>query len=179
VRPTPDKDNEMARHRFRTVFSQLKRRLEGEEGFTLIELSIVLIVMGILLSIAVPSYLSFKDQASKTSAKANVSHALRAVQSYANDNFEKSNADPDPSVSTTDNGYLNISLGALSTNYDSSISTVAGVPFVIDPFNWNGNATSATDFCLTATVGRWTAAVNRSGNITVGVNFTPGTCSAN
>jgi prepilin-type N-terminal cleavage/methylation domain-containing protein len=169
----------MAHRRFRKILSQLQRRLEGEEGFTLIELSIVLIILGILLSIAVPSYLSFKDQASKTSAKANVSHALRAVQAYGNDNFPKSNADPDASTSTTDNGYLNISLGALSTNYDSSISTVAGVPFVVDPFNWNGNVTSATDFCLTATVGRWTAAVNRSGNITVGANFTPGTCSSN
>ncbi|HVA32148.1 MAG TPA: prepilin-type N-terminal cleavage/methylation domain-containing protein [Gaiellaceae bacterium] len=168
----------MFRGRIHAIVSQLQRRLEGEEGFTLIELSIVLIVMGILLSIAVPSYLSFKDQASKTAAEANVSKALRSVQSYGNDNFPKSPADPDASTSTTDNGYLNISLSALATNYDASISTIPGSPFVIDPANWNGNATSAVDFCLTATVGRWTAAVSRTGKISVGTLFTPGSCSA-
>jgi type IV pilus assembly protein PilA len=164
--------------RIRACVSHLQRRLEGEEGFTLIELTIVLIVLGILLSIAVPSYLAFEDQARKTAAKSNVAHALRAVEAYANDNFPKSNADPDAATSTTDNGYQNITLGALATNYDASISTVSGAPFVLDPANWNGNVTSATDFCLTATVGRWTAATNSTGKITVGTLFTPGSCSA-
>lgn len=174
----PDKDDEMSHRRIRACQSRLQRRLAAEEGFTLIELTIVLVVMGILLSIAVPSYLSFQDKASKTAAKSNVSHALRAVESYANDNFPSSRTDPDAATSTSDTGYSNITLGALATVYDASISPVAGAPFVIDPANWNGNATSATDFCLTATVGRWTAATDSTGKITVGLNFTPGNCSA-
>jgi prepilin-type N-terminal cleavage/methylation domain-containing protein len=168
----------MFRRRISACHSLLRRRLAGEEGFTLIELTIVLVVMGILLSIAVPSYLSFQDKATKTAAKANVTHALRAVESYANDNFPGSRNDPDAGTSTQDSGYDNITLGALATTYDASISPVAGAPFVIDPANWNGNATSPTDFCLTATVGRWTAATDSSGNITVGMNFTPGSCSS-
>jgi prepilin-type N-terminal cleavage/methylation domain-containing protein len=168
----------MSRRRISACHSRLQRRLAGEEGFTLIELTIVLVVMGILLSIAVPSYLSFQDKATKEAAKANVSHALRAVESYANDNFPGSRNDPDAATSTQDSGYDNITLGALATTYDASISPVPGAPFVIDPANWNGNATSPTDFCLTATVGRWTAATNSSGNVTVGMNFTPGSCTS-
>jgi type IV pilus assembly protein PilA len=166
----------MLRRRIRPVLSHVQRRLEGEEGFTLVELLMVLFILGILLSIAVPSYLSFQDKASKTAAKTNVSHALRSIEAYANDNFPNSRTDPDAATSTSDTGYANISLGALATNYDSSISPVPGAPYVIDPANWNGNATSATNFCVTAVVGRWIAATDRSGTITVGMNFTPGTC---
>jgi prepilin-type N-terminal cleavage/methylation domain-containing protein len=176
MRLPPDKNYEMSSRRIRALALRLQRRLEGDEGFTLIELTIVLLVLGVLLSIAVPSYLSFKDQASKTAAKSDVSHALRAVQAYANDNFPGSQADPN--ANTTDSGYLNISLNALATKYDASISTVPGAPFVVDPLNWNSSTTSKTDFCLTATVGRWTAAVNNTGKITVGALFTPGSCTS-
>ena len=160
------------------LVSRVQRRLEGEEGFTLIELTIVLLIFGILLTVALPSYLSLQDRANKTAARQDIAQAMRAVNAYANDNFPGSLADPDQATSTSDNGFSNISLTALATKYDASISTVPAAPFVLDPAGWNGNATSATDFCLTATVGRWTAVQHGTGGgISVGTLFTPGTCS--
>jgi prepilin-type N-terminal cleavage/methylation domain-containing protein len=160
------------------LVSRIQRRLNGEEGFTLVELMIVLLIFGILLTIALPSYLSFKDRANKTAAKQAVVQALKAVEAYASDNFPQSRSDPDPGVSTTDNGFSNISLTLLATNYDASISVVPGAPLVIDPLNWNSNQTSPTDFCLTAQVGRWTAAAaGPAGGVSLGTTFTPGNCS--
>ena len=108
------------------------RRLAREQGFTLIELMIVVVIFWILTMIAIPSYLSFRDRANNSAAKANVRAAIPAVEAYNADNLGTANSA----------GYAGMTVSLLQA-YDSAI-----VPTKLHI----QTATSVT-YCVDSTVG--------------------------
>jgi type IV pilus assembly protein PilA len=59
---------------------------EREAGFTLIELLIVMVLLAVLITIAFPSYLGYRNRAEQRTAQANLRAAVPAVEAYYADN---------------------------------------------------------------------------------------------
>jgi prepilin-type N-terminal cleavage/methylation domain-containing protein len=69
------------------MIRRIRSRFDGdsEQAFTSIELLVVIIIVGILVTIAVPAYLGFRDRAANNEVKANLRAALPAAQAYLGD----------------------------------------------------------------------------------------------
>ena len=113
------------------MLSQIKARLAGrraeEDGFTLIELMVVVLIIAILIAIAIPTFLGARQKAQDRAAQSDLRNALTAIktgyvdsENYASAAAQLASIEPSLTYNTTSGaastGPSNIVINALDAN---------------------------------------------------------------
>ena len=67
------------------LLHSLKSRRDNEEGFTLIELMVVVLIIAILIAIAIPTFLGARSRAQDRAAQSDLRNGLTAEKTFFTD----------------------------------------------------------------------------------------------
>ncbi|MDH3469787.1 MAG: prepilin-type N-terminal cleavage/methylation domain-containing protein [Acidimicrobiia bacterium] len=113
---------------------RIRERLSSDEGFTLIELMVVVLIIAILIAIAIPSFIGFRKNAQDRSAQSDLRSGLLAQKGYWTENSQVYTADMtalrtfEPNLTTMD---MEIAGAGVDTAVCMEVTSESGTVFAV------------------------------------------------
>jgi type IV pilus assembly protein PilA len=93
------------------MLNALRKRMQDDKGFTLIELMVVVLIIAILIAIAIPTFLGLRERAQDRAAQSDLRNAMTAAKAFYTD----------------DETYTGFNVAAAEAT-EPSLNWVAGAP---------------------------------------------------
>ncbi|MDH5421210.1 MAG: prepilin-type N-terminal cleavage/methylation domain-containing protein [Acidimicrobiia bacterium] len=168
------------------MISWMRNRLNKEEGFTLVELMVVVLIIAILIAIAIPTFLGARERAQDRAAQSNLRNALTSAKVHYTDEEDFSDgagADVTPALLNAIEPSLTFVAGAIAVGANQ-------VGFVVENNSVNPDrqvitfttdSASGTTFCISdvLTNGTYNSGTTYGSDLTgADLSFTRAECAA-
>ncbi len=140
-----------------SIRSFLSRRRDSEEGFTLIELMVVVLIIAILIAIAIPQFLGARQRAQDSGAKSDIRNALTSEKTYYTDAqaYTATTATLqgiEPALKWNVAGGPNVTVGNVATGDSNvvciTVTSKSGTVFSLADIATNGTSITAGTYYL-------------------------------
>jgi type IV pilus assembly protein PilA len=138
-----------------TLKKKMAQDRQQDEGFTLIELMVVVLIIAVLLAIAIPTFLGSQNKAKDRSAQSSLRNTVTAAKTIYTDTSDYTKADAtalgkaEPSLTyiavgtaSTDPKSVSVNPATTSTFYAAAMSKSGTCYYIKDDLSSTGTGTS-------------------------------------